>query len=127
MLIALSATVALPVVYVLILILDANRITPSVLEKAQILDVASIRIHDLPSGWKEIILKVEDPGFYEHNGVDLSTAGAGLTTITQGLVKLPWSARYPRWPQPRWGAHFSSGHISLRGFESQPRQPRAHD
>ena len=31
---------------------------------------------------------VEDPGFYDHNGVDLSTPGAGMTTITQGLIKI---------------------------------------
>lgn len=35
----------------------------------------------------EILLKVQDPGFYGHHGVDLSTPGAGLTTITQALVK----------------------------------------
>ena len=35
----------------------------------------------------EILLKVEDPHFFEHGGVDFSTPGAGITTITQGLVK----------------------------------------
>ena len=35
-----------------------------------------------------ILLKVEDPRFFEHGGVDFSTPGAGITTITQGLVKL---------------------------------------
>ncbi|GAM09461.1 penicillin-binding protein 1F [Geobacter sp. OR-1] len=35
----------------------------------------------------EILLKVEDPRFFEHGGVDFSTPGAGITTITQGLVK----------------------------------------
>jgi membrane carboxypeptidase/penicillin-binding protein len=35
----------------------------------------------------DILLKVEDPRFYAHQGIDFSTPGAGLTTITQGLVK----------------------------------------
>jgi len=42
-------------------------------------DVPEDRIRDL--------LTVEDPRFYSHVGVDFSTPGAGMTTITQGLVK----------------------------------------
>ena len=34
------------------------------------------------------LIKIEDPAFFRHQGVDLSTPGAGMTTITQGLVKL---------------------------------------
>lgn len=41
-----------------------------------------------PPRWLEILLKVEDPTFVRHRGVDLATPGAGMTTITQGLVKL---------------------------------------
>jgi membrane peptidoglycan carboxypeptidase len=33
------------------------------------------------------LLTVEDPAFFRHHGVDLRTPGAGLTTISQGLVK----------------------------------------
>ncbi len=33
------------------------------------------------------IIKVEDPNFLNHNGVDFSTDGAGATTITQSLAK----------------------------------------
>ena len=43
---------------------------------------------DLSPRQLEILLKVEDPTFFSHNGMDLSTPGAGITTITQGLVKL---------------------------------------
>lgn len=43
--------------------------------------------HDLSKRQKEIIIKVQDPGFYDHRGIDLSTPGAGLTTITQAIVK----------------------------------------
>jgi membrane carboxypeptidase/penicillin-binding protein PbpC len=42
----------------------------------------------LTAKWREMILAVEDPTFMRHHGVDLETPGAGMTTITQGLVKL---------------------------------------
>ena len=34
-----------------------------------------------------ILLAVEDPAFFSHRGVDYRTPGAGITTITQSLVK----------------------------------------
>jgi membrane carboxypeptidase/penicillin-binding protein len=34
-----------------------------------------------------ILLAVEDPNFFQHHGFDITTPGAGLTTLTQGLVK----------------------------------------
>lgn len=46
-----------------------------------------LALSDLSPRQIEILLKVEDPRFFEHGGVDLSTAGAGITTITQALVK----------------------------------------
>jgi len=46
-----------------------------------------ISISDLPDHFIKLLLKVQDPGFYSHNGIDLSTPGAGLTTITQAIVK----------------------------------------
>ena len=47
----------------------------------------SLRLADLNHRQLDILLKVEDPNFFHHSGVDLSTPGAGLTTITQSLVK----------------------------------------
>lgn len=35
---------------------------------------------------RQLIL-VQDPGYLEHDGIDLSTQGAGLTTISQSLSK----------------------------------------
>lgn len=46
-----------------------------------------LRHDDLSPRQLEILLKVQDPGFYHHKGVDLSTPGAGLTTVTQSIVK----------------------------------------
>jgi membrane peptidoglycan carboxypeptidase len=34
-----------------------------------------------------MLLRVEDPGFFRHRGVDFTTPGQGMTTLTQGLVK----------------------------------------
>lgn len=42
---------------------------------------------DLTNRQIEILIKVQDPGFWDHGGIDLSTPGAGLTTITQAIVK----------------------------------------
>ena len=53
-----------------------------------------LELSDLSSKQKDILLKVEDPRFFEHNGVDLSTPGAGITTITQGLVKVMYFKKF---------------------------------
>jgi hypothetical protein len=34
------------------------------------------------------LVAVEDPGFYGHHGVDLTTPGSGWTTMTQGIAKI---------------------------------------
>lgn len=34
-----------------------------------------------------ILIQVQDPGFADHDGLDLATSGAGITTITQSLAK----------------------------------------
>lgn len=47
-----------------------------------------VSIKDLSAHHLDILLRIEDPAFYRHRGVDLKTPGAGMTTITQGLVKL---------------------------------------
>lgn len=44
-------------------------------------------VNDLSPRQLEILIKVEDPSFYRHYGVDFQTPGAGWTTITQGLAK----------------------------------------
>ncbi|MBL8536874.1 MAG: transglycosylase domain-containing protein [Hyphomonadaceae bacterium] len=42
---------------------------------------------ELPVSWIEALIRVEDPGFRRHHGVDFETPGQGMTTITQALVK----------------------------------------
>jgi membrane peptidoglycan carboxypeptidase len=46
-----------------------------------------LTLADLSGERKAKLLAIEDPTFMRHHGVDLETPGAGMTTITQGLVK----------------------------------------
>ncbi len=61
--------------------------TPALFAKYQDPNYTGPRWQDLPKGHQNIWLTVEDPSFFDHSGVDLSTPGAGITTITQGLIK----------------------------------------
>ncbi len=48
----------------------------------------------LSSEQLHILLSVEDPTFFTHHGLDLRTPGAGMTTLTQGLVKFLYFKRF---------------------------------
>jgi len=61
--------------------------TPQLVYEILQSDTIELQLNDLTARQIEILLKVEDPNFYYHHGVDLRTPGAGLTTITQALVK----------------------------------------
>lgn len=62
----------------------AQQRTPAVLAAAA---RGELGYRDLPARRREMLLRVEDPGFFNHRGIDFSTPGAGMTTITQSLVK----------------------------------------
>ncbi len=66
--------------------IKACLITPRMIGKA--LENSDLKVSDLSQWQLDALLAVEDPNFYDHNGVDLKTPGAGITTITQGLVKI---------------------------------------
>ena len=72
------------VLYELFAIHRARQATPEVLAAAA---EGELKIGDVPKRRLNMLLKVEDPGFYRHRGVDFSTPGAGMTSITQSLVK----------------------------------------
>ena len=69
------------------IVLDASRQTPRVMEEARRQYWTPLRPEDLSAERLHALLAVEDPGFYSHHGIDLTSPGAGYTTITQGLVK----------------------------------------
>lgn len=74
-------------IYYTIRIINARNYTTSVVIKQLRSGNYSLKVSDLTEKQLQILLKVEDPAFYEHHGVDFWTAGAGITTLTQSLVK----------------------------------------
>ena len=62
----------------------AKQRTPQVLAAAA---QGELGLDDLGKRRVEMLIRIEDPGFRNHRGVDFSTPGAGLTSITQSLVK----------------------------------------
>jgi membrane peptidoglycan carboxypeptidase len=65
-------------------VVRAKQRTPQVLQEAS---AGELKLADIPAERRAMLLRIEDPAFYEHHGVDFSTPGAGMTTITQALVK----------------------------------------
>jgi membrane carboxypeptidase/penicillin-binding protein len=66
----------------------ARRETPALIEAARARYPGPLTARDLTPARKAMLLAVEDPTFERHHGVDLETPGAGMTTLTEGLVKL---------------------------------------
>lgn len=85
----LAATIAAVLLLALILfeafaLWRADRRTPAVLAAAA---QGEVELSDVPKRRLAMLVRIEDPGFYRHNGVDFSTPGAGMTSIPQSLVK----------------------------------------
>ncbi len=66
---------------------DALHDADGLRQRADRLIAAGLGGSDLGPGRLDILLKVQDPAFAEHAGVDFTTAGAGATTVTQSLSK----------------------------------------
>ncbi len=66
---------------------DALDDTAALAVRADRLIAQNLGASGLGQGRMEQLLQVEDPGFWDHSGVDLTTAGAGITTMTQSLAK----------------------------------------
>ena len=66
----------------------ARRETQALYDSAIVRYGTQVALTDLSQERRATLLAIEDPTFYRHHGVDLATPGAGMTTLTQGLVKL---------------------------------------
>lgn len=69
-------------------ILIARADTNEIVATALASDRMKLELTDLSAEQLDALLKVQDPNFYNHKGVDFETPGTGVTTISQGLVKM---------------------------------------
>ncbi|MBC5992356.1 transglycosylase domain-containing protein [Pontibacter cellulosilyticus] len=76
------------VVYYTAVVLIARAETEEIVVTALSSDKIKLRLDDLTDEQLEALLKVQDPGFYSHQGFDFETPGTGVTTLSQGLVKM---------------------------------------
>jgi membrane carboxypeptidase/penicillin-binding protein len=76
------------VVYYSIVVLHARAKTPAIVSEALNSGRMKLQLSDLTSEQLQALLTVQDRNFYHHHGFDISTPGTGVTTISQGLVKM---------------------------------------
>jgi membrane peptidoglycan carboxypeptidase len=91
---ALAVALAAGTAYYARAVVRAWRATPGILAELSRSGAIELDLDDFPPGWLDDLLAVEDPGFYRHHGIDLWTPGAGITTITQGMVKYLYFERF---------------------------------
>lgn len=87
-LLAFAFIILITFFYFTTMIIKARMDTPGIIRQALHANNITLKVNDLSQWQLHALLAVEDPNFYHHNGVDLKTPGAGITTITQGLVKM---------------------------------------
>lgn len=80
--------------YYLSTVLDARKNTSAIVSEAFATYGHDLYLDDLSQKQLDILLKVEDPSFFYHQGFDLTTRGAGMTTITQAMVKYLYFDNY---------------------------------
>ncbi|UUL82215.1 transglycosylase domain-containing protein [Sphingomonas qomolangmaensis] len=83
----MSTLLLAAIVYAGIGYYDALRDATELKIRADALIAAKRGPDDLTPTKLEQLLRVEDPTFWHHNGLDIQTSGAGLTTLTQSLAK----------------------------------------
>jgi hypothetical protein len=91
---AFLCLLGLLLLYSLWTVAAARRRTPGILAGLRSRGALELSLRDFGTGRLDTLLAVEDPGFYGHHGIDLTTPGAGITTITQGLAKLLYFDRF---------------------------------
>ena len=84
----IALMVVLIVIYYAVVIVNARVKTPDIVHAALSSERMKLELSDFTTDQLHALLKVQDPNFYKHNGFDISTPGTGVTTISQGLVKM---------------------------------------
>ena len=83
----LALMVLIVSIYEVVKVKDAKSLTPEIRIKYLSDNLIKIKLENIPHKWIDMLIKIEDPAFYEHKGIDISSPGAGITTITQAMTK----------------------------------------
>ena len=75
-------------IYYTVVVLNARADTPAIVQEALNSGRMKLGLNDLTAEQIQTIIKVQDQNFYNHKGFDVTTPGTGVTTISQGLVKM---------------------------------------
>ena len=86
-------------IYYLSAIMIAREKTKELVIRALASNRIKLELNDLTPEQLNALLKIQDPNFYNHKGVDFVTPGTGVTTISQGLVKMYYFANFKPGPQ----------------------------
>jgi membrane peptidoglycan carboxypeptidase len=78
---------AIVIVYYVVVIIVARRNTKEIVYNELKSDRIHLELDNLSKEQLSAIIKIQDPNFYQHHGVDIFSQGHGLTTISQSLVK----------------------------------------
>lgn len=98
-LLLIGLAVSLILIYYIVSIFVARNNTEEIVKDALASDRIKLTLNDLSREQLEALLKVQDPNFYGHKGVDFATPGTGVTTISQGLVKMYYFDNFKPGPQ----------------------------
>jgi len=74
--------------YYTVVVFYARAKTPGIVQAALKSGRMKLELNDFTTDQLQALIKVQDQNFYNHNGFDISTPGTGVTTISQGLVKM---------------------------------------
>ena len=75
-------------VYYFVMVLNARAETPTIVADALRSANVQLELDDLTKQQRDALIKIQDPNFYGHRGFDFTTPGAGVTSLSQGLVKI---------------------------------------
>ena len=84
----IGLTIVVILLYYTVVILNARAKTPAIVQVALNSERMKLELNDLTNDQLQALLKIQDQKFYKHKGFDISTPGTGVTTISQGLVKM---------------------------------------
>jgi membrane carboxypeptidase/penicillin-binding protein len=96
LLLLMSAGLLLALIWSTVIVLDARRRTPEVLDRIMASQAMPLTAQSFPPRYLDLLLAVQDPTFHDHHGANLLAAPGRTTTVTQALVKYLYFERYER-------------------------------